>query len=694
MINTFFVDNSGLLWVGTTSGLYKLKNRKFLFKKYLLTNDINKATKIRSILQDYKGDIYTINQKTLFKYDSTTKQFNNLNWINNTKSTPYEIKEYNTTNFLVGLQGEGIGIYNKNTNILKPFFADNKNPYTNNVLKICKDQQNILWLGTSNGLDYYNKNKDNLVKKLNSKLNEDDINKDVIFDIKIDVNNQLWVGTNSGLYHLKVDYSTLPLTIKITKIKNILYKIHSILINNNTLWLTTQFNGLVKYNINNQKITDFNESLGLSSNTTFSLLPGIKNELWISTLNGLSRFDTISEQFLNFYDYDGISGNDFRSSSQLKTRKGELLFGGQSGITSFSPSEIEIDTTNFNLNLINVSWYNHLKNTTFNNNKINNYKLPKITIPYNNAFVKFQFALTNYFMPQNNNFKYRLNGLHSDWRVLKETNELSFTYIPPGNYILEVMATTPSGKSNKKTLTQSITVLQVYYKKWWFLTTLATLLGLILFFIRKYELDHINKMEQLRLRISRDLHDELGSLLTGIAMKSDLLLEKVDLKSKKEIFKEISTNCRKSVDTLSDIVWAIDSKNNSLQNLSDRMESFLFQFLSSENIKITFKPLITIKPIQLNQDYRQHVFLIFKEAITNIMKHSNATQVFVSLTKDKNNIILTIKDNGTVFTKNERSLDGNGIINMKLRTKKIKGNIQFYNDNGFVIELLFRYLKQ
>jgi len=277
---------------------------------------------------------------------------------------------------------------------------------------------------------------------------------------------------------------------------------------------------------------------------------------------------------------------------------------------------------------------------------------------------------------------------------LEKTNEITFTHLPPGEYILEIMYLTDIDKAIIKGFEILIIVKQIYYKKWWFILALVCLLLLILLCIRKYELFHIKKMEELKLKISRDLHDELGSTLTGIAIKSDLILEKISPSTKQEFLTEISEQSRLAVDALSDIVWVIDSRNNSLQNLSERMESVMYQFLTPLNIVFTLKSLQKKKPLIINQDHRQHVFLIFKEAITNILKHSNATIVYVSFTLDKNILKLTIKDNGTKISDEYRTLNGNGIKNMKLRAEKINGKIQFIYDKGFTVELLFNYVKK
>ena len=376
------------------------------------------------------------------------------------------------------------------------------------------------------------------------------------------------------------------------------------------------------------------------------------------------------------------SGNIFNTIEDVKE---EIQLVNQDSL-------LKIDSTNFSLKLNKISWYNSRK--MLSNINLIETDFTGIVLPFNNAFVKFEFTCANFLIHNKGKFKYKVNSLYSSWRALEKTNELTFTHLSPGDYVLEIMYSTGTSDWNIKTLKIPIIVDQIYYKEWWFIVALVCLIVLLLFFIRKYELYHINKMEELRLKISRDLHDELGSSLTGIAIKSDLLLEKIDLKSKKETLSEISEQSRNAVDSLSDIVWALDSSNNSIQNLSERMESTLYQFLTPLNITFKLQSFQNKRFLLINQDRRQHVFLIFKEAITNIMKHSNATHVFVSITKNKNNLKLTIKDDGTKIIKEYRTLNGNGIKNMKLRAKKINGKIKFSYNKGFTVELLLNIYKK
>lgn len=345
----------------------------------------------------------------------------------------------------------------------------------------------------------------------------------------------------------------------------------------------------------------------------------------------------------------------------------------------------------FKILIKEISWYDSSKKITVFRNKTTFNEISKSTLPYSNAFVKFEFKLSENINSEFYNFRYKLFGLHSDWRSMNN-NKLSFTNLPPGNYNLKIIASEKNNHLNYRTLIIPISVNQVYYKKWWFITLLFLFIGLVLFFIRKYELNHINKVEQLRLRISRDLHDELGSSLTGIAIKSDILQSNLNVVSKKEILQEISYQSRSAVDTLSDIVWAIDSGNNTLENLADRMRSTMYELLSPLNISCKFNSPTFNKQLEINQAYRQHVFLIFKEAITNIMKHSNATEVNVSITIHKNKMKLVIQDNGTISKNKNEVLNGNGIKNMNLRATKINGKLNLTIDKGYCIELIFYYV--
>ena len=694
LLNSIFKDNTGLLWIGGDNGLFKVKKRISFFKRYLNDPLLEKPNKMRSILQDGKGDIYALNEFSLFKYDSIKRKFNNLNWKTD-KNTPNSssLFENDENSLLVGTQGSGINLYNKNTNSCIPYFKKHQKLTNQHVVSLFKDKHQILWIGTYGGLHYHDQKKDTLVKIQHANFPEFNLDNETIFDIKPFKENQLFIGTSIGLYQLTVDYSIFPLQIEFKMIKSIPYLIRSMLIDNDMIWATSQGHGIIKYDSKTNRATKIDKSQGLSSDIVYSLLPGVKNELWFGTFNGLSKYDTVSKWFSNYYDYDGLASNEFNSSSQLKAKNGKLYFGGQNGISSFNPSDIRSDTTKYNLNISKISWYNSKKDSIITLNKDYS-KLKSMNLPYNLAFLRFEFSLTNYFNPADIIYKYKLEGLHNDWKVLHNTNVLSFTNLSPGKYNLKVMASSKNGTSINPAISLPITVDNIVLMRWWFISIISVLILLLFYLVRKYELGNIKKMEKLRLRISRDLHDELGSSLTGIAIRSELIKEEIDEKIKNEFLNEISVQSRSAVDSLSDIVWALDAANNSIEDLFDRMESILFQLLAPVNIQYTFSPLEIKYVVGLKQEAKQHLFLIFKEAITNIVKHSNATIVAVTITKEKNKIKLTIHDNGSNIQENGDRLNGHGLKNMKLRAAKINGILNISTINGFMLEVWFDFLKR
>ena len=446
-------------------------------------------------------------------------------------------------------------------------------------------------------------------------------------------------------------------------------------------------------NVEAQEFTSIDNVIGSAEMQNHHVLNIVQNSqvfLWIGNNLGLYKYDGYNLKNYAVFSKPSIIYNNVKT---LLTQNGELYFGEQNGISSFNSSDIISDTIKYRLNISKISWYSSKKDSTITLNEDYS-KLKYLNLPYNMALISFEFSLTDYFKPTGIIYKYKLEGLHKDWKVLHNTNVLSFTNLLPGKYNLKVMASNYEGKFISTAISLPITVDNIVFARWWFISILSVLVLFLFYFIRKYELGHIKKMEQLRLRISRDLHDELGSALTGIAIRSELIKEVIDEKIKSEFLNEISIQSRSAVDSLSDIVWALDTANNRIEDLYDRMESILFQLLTPLNIQYTFSPLEIKYSVGLKQDYKQHLFLIFKEAITNIVKHSNATIVAVTITKEKNRLKLTIHDNGSNIQENEDKLNGHGIKNMKLRAAKINGDLKISAINGFMLELWFDFLKR
>ena len=221
--------------------------------------------------------------------------------------------------------------------------------------------------------------------------------------------------------------------------------------------------------------------------------------------------------------------------------------------------------------------------------------------------------------------------------------------------------------------------------QWFLFLAIFSILGItgfILYKNYKQKLQRRLAVEQLRTKISADLHDDVGSLLTGLSMQSELMAKQVP-EAQKFKLERISKISKDAMLKMRDAVWAMDARKDNWQSLIDRMNEFATENLQTKDISYT----LDVNKIELSKSMqgavRQNLYLIFKEAIANVLKHSNATKVDVLIKKSKNNFIMHIADNGS--SQKKLSNAGQGLTNMTLRATQLLGNLQYKNDEGFAI---------
>jgi signal transduction histidine kinase len=193
------------------------------------------------------------------------------------------------------------------------------------------------------------------------------------------------------------------------------------------------------------------------------------------------------------------------------------------------------------------------------------------------------------------------------------------------------------------------------------------------------------ELEELRTRISSDLHDDVGSLLSGLALHSEITAYTTKDATIKTALNEISLTSRKAMEHMRDTVWAIDARKDKFENLIDRMQAFIEQIFE----KTPFTHSFDVHGIEggafINPEVRQHIYFIFKEAVTNIIAHSNGTHVSISFSKRGEHISLSVHDNGTMSS--TASSDGLGLSNMRMRAGKLGGRLQVEDQDGWKITL-------
>ena len=192
------------------------------------------------------------------------------------------------------------------------------------------------------------------------------------------------------------------------------------------------------------------------------------------------------------------------------------------------------------------------------------------------------------------------------------------------------------------------------------------------------------EVERLRTKISSDLHDDVGTMLSGLSMQAQVMAHKANDKDKRDL-NHISELSRRAMDNMRDTVWAIDSRQDQYENLIDRMRDFAEDTLYANEISYKLETEGLEMEKQILPNVRQQLYLIYKESINNILKHSKATDVMIRFQKSKTHIILTIKDNGVGIPKDRSS--GLGLTNIQMRAAKLDGTAHIENENGAKVEI-------
>lgn len=266
-------------------------------------------------------------------------------------------------------------------------------------------------------------------------------------------------------------------------------------------------------------------------------------------------------------------------------------------------------------------------------------------------------------------YEHRLTGADSHW-VKTSYPVAHYQQLNGGHYTLELKARPSTG--TPILLSLPIEVQQSFWEEWWFWPMIITYvimvisLGIYLFFL--YNFKQKLKVQTIRNQIAADLHDEVGSNLNSIAIFAEVLRKKTSTETL-PILERIIDNTKESVGLMQDAVWAINPKNDSNDKLFERMRSFASALLSNKGIHFDFEIQDDLEKAHFTLEQRKNCYLIFKEAVNNIAKHSHADKASARISSDRHCFYLTIEDNGRGF---DATADhaGNGVSNFKHRAEE------------------------
>ena len=298
-----------------------------------------------------------------------------------------------------------------------------------------------------------------------------------------------------------------------------------------------------------------------------------------------------------------------------------------------------------------------------------------ITLSPKELYLEFKFINNDFSSPLKNKFSHYLEGFESDFLPFNNKNSVSYSNLPAGEYKFKLKSKNAKGIESESIFEIPITVKQAFYKSAWFLGALvAIVLGLIILFIR-YKFTQERKLTRLRNRMASDLHDEVSNSLNNIR----IIAKETDYSNQEKMksdFHRIQKMSTQAIEHVEDVIWSIDDNYKKAESLFFKMEDYLDDVLRAKNIPVRFIREGLNNNADLGFIYRRNMLLIFKEAISNIVKHTKPLDVYILYKKTTDGYIMKIRNTFEERIDAENSTK-KGLIGMKQRAEAMGSSMKF-----------------
>ena len=569
-IYAFWIDPNGEIWMGTESGGINILNRKTGRFRYMLPQKGNPNSLsrncIKALLDDGKGNL----------------------WI--------------------GTFLGGIDVLNLQTGIFKHYSNIPSDPSSlsdNRVWTLLRDNNNSIWVGTSSGLDKFDPATGSFTHYRNL------VDGRQVNWLAEDTSHTLWIGADELVIYE-------PNNQKITRIQeSTRYMLQD---SKNRFWLATPNRGIALFSKEKGIVKYYSEKSGLANSQTLAILEDNEHFLWISTTNGLSKFDPESERFHNFSLKNGFQNNQFTYGAALKTSNGELIFGGISGFNIFDPTKIKSGDYSPQIVLTDLKIFNKSVKIGEGVKEVLTKSISEtehIKIQYNLNSITVEFASLDYANSLGIQYSYFLEGFDKDWNEPSVNRSATYTNLDPGEYNFKVKTVSIDRKESNPGPVLKIVVLPPYWKTWWFrsllLISVAILIYLlIVFLLNKEKLKNELKLERLNAKklheidmmklrfytnISHEIRTPLTLILGPLTKLKNETIPAPDIKCHVEVMHRNAIQLHQLINQLLDF-RKLETGNLKLALACGDMVSFLSEIVGSfdkyaeeKEIKLKFNSL-------------------------------------------------------------------------------------------------------
>lgn len=434
---------------------------------------------------------------------------------------------------------------------------------------------------------------------------------------------------------------------------------------------------------------------GLSSKNVRSLTEDLFGNIYVGTARGVDRLSADANHIKHYSTNDGLAG-DFVATS-FRDTAGDLWFGTPNGLSRLRPAAASVSgAPPILINAVRVAGERQPISD------LGGVLLPLNEISYRQNNLEIDFFSIDFAAGESLRYQYKLEGAGAGWSAPTDQRSVTFANLQPGSYRFLVRAINADGIASETPAVVTFRILAPIWLRWWFMAlALLLIAGLLFLFyryrvarlrevnaalseaklaeerLRKTQEERLVELERVRKRIATDLHDDIGSSLTRISLLSEVAQRKGHRDGADNgSLTTIAGLSRELVDSMSDIVWAINPERDSLGDLTQRMRHFAADVFSARGIDFRFSFPEFERDLKLGANVRRELFLIFKEAVNNCVKHSGCSEAQIEFRLDGDRgLFLRITDNGQGFEVSSKS-NGHGLASMSARTEGLGGNFE------------------
>lgn len=665
IINTLYRDKENNLWIGTERGLAKWVSKSnvvFYNTEYKdFKNDVNQMYVLGN------KQIVLGTEHGLQQFNVHTKEFKDIN------ATGSHYVPIRASSPLLVQYEDKLGQLDSIKNTIIP--VKKIDSIMQGVTSSCRHPDGTIFLGTFGGLFTVEKT---AIKKILPYR---------ITCMLIDKDGNTWAGTwIDGLYRITAknnspgSYNVQDITSTINQ-KQIrgLYEE-----SNKNIWVGTRYAGafcLTEKGHGKFNVQHFSRQSGLISDWVKSFAETESGDIWVGSYLGLDKLvkEPAGYRVFNFSKVVNFFAD---IKNIVSTGDNEWVCVANTGIAFFKDDNIH-QVPPLRATVLSTSL------GVLENKLTIILPTEKISLKPNQNAARFEFSALGFINERQILYSYRLKGSgDTTWSKPENIHEASYVSLSPGHYTFEVKAIGWNGEYGIPA-TFPFHIATPFWKQGWFVALCIFAVILLIYGLYRYRIRQLVRLQNVRNSIATDLHDDIGSSLTNISILSELSSQSFPQPEKAQRFlQRISEEVQASNQAMDDIIWSVNSHNDSLQETMARMRRYAAELFEKSEINCHLQLDEDKGDKKLSMEQRRDVYLICKEALNNIRKHARANNVWMEVRKNRNHLFMQIKDDGKGFNPNLIT-HRNGLKNLRSRVEKWNGDIkiQSQENKGTAIEI-------